>query len=211
HRLVWNLQYPGFKSFPGILLWDMALEGPSAPPGRYQARLTAGGKTESRWFEIKPDPRLTDVSVADLRQRFDMALRIRDKTSVATAAVISIRALKQQVADRAKKADRGAVRTAAAALRATLSDIEGAIYEVDNRTVEDAKNHPLKLVNKLGYLQKVVESAEAKPTDQAQTVFDLLSAQLTEQLDRLARVSRTEVVKFNSLIRRNGLEPVQVE
>ena len=46
--------------------------------------------------------RLTPVPLAraDLREQFDLAIQIRDKVSEANNAVIQIRALKTQIADR---------------------------------------------------------------------------------------------------------------
>ena len=180
-----------------------------AVPGRYRVRLTADGETQTREFEIRPDPRLREVNPADLSQRFELALRIRDEVSKATGAVVGIRALQREVQDRMKQTDRRDLRAAGTALLAQLSGVEGEIYQVENRTVEDSKNHPMKLVNQIGYLLSVVESAEARPTDQTRAVFDLLSSRLAAQLRRLDQVYRIELVRLNDLLRRNRLQPVE--
>ncbi len=44
NRFEWNLRYKGATTFEGMIIWSAEPEhGPKAPPGRYQARVTAGG------------------------------------------------------------------------------------------------------------------------------------------------------------------------
>src|SRR6185369_33936 len=54
--------------------------GPLAPPGIYQARLTANGVTRTETFEVRIDPRYArdGVTVADLTEQTRLALRVRD-------------------------------------------------------------------------------------------------------------------------------------
>jgi hypothetical protein len=54
----------------------------------------------------------------------------------------------------------------------------------------------------------VVASAEAKPTRQSYEVFELLSAQLKVQLDRLAPLLGARLDAINAELRRLGLEPL---
>ncbi|MFY9574158.1 MAG: glycosyl hydrolase [Blastocatellia bacterium] len=59
NRFTWNLRYPGATVFDGMILWSARAEdGPVAPPGNYQVRLTANGKTHNQSLTIKRDPRL---------------------------------------------------------------------------------------------------------------------------------------------------------
>ena len=72
----------------------------SAAPGTYQVRMTADGRTQTQPMRVRRNPLFKDVSDADLQAQFDLAIQIRDKTSEANNAVIQIRDLKAQVADR---------------------------------------------------------------------------------------------------------------
>ena len=53
-------------------------------------------------MRVRRNPLFTDVTDADLQAQFDLAIQIRDKTSEANNAVIHIRDIKAQVAERLK-------------------------------------------------------------------------------------------------------------
>ena len=101
NRFVWSMRYAGPTTFPKMILWAASPRGPKAPPGRYQVRLTVGGDAQTQPFGIVRNPVLTTVSDADLLEQFKLAAQIKDRVSQANEAVIKIRSLKEQVADRA--------------------------------------------------------------------------------------------------------------
>jgi photosystem II stability/assembly factor-like uncharacterized protein len=76
NRFVWDLRHPG----P-----DGAGAGPLAVPGRYQVKLSAGSWSQTRWLEVKMDPRVAadGVTLADLQQQLDISLKVRDAISEA--------------------------------------------------------------------------------------------------------------------------------
>ena len=102
HACTWNLRYPDAVSFPGMILWGGGTAGPAAAPGTYTVRLTADGRRR-RSRSSSSATRCTDVTDADLKAQFDLAIKIRDKVSEANQAVIDIRNMKTQVADRLSK------------------------------------------------------------------------------------------------------------
>ncbi len=54
--------------------------------------------------------------------------------------------------------------------------MEGEIYQYRNRSSQDPLNYPIRLNNKLAALQGIVESGDARPTDQSYAVFKDLSS-----------------------------------
>ena len=81
-----------------MVMWAAGTRGPLAPPGTYQVRVTADGQTETQSFAIKREPRLLkDVTDQDLREEFDLAMNIRNKTSQANEAVLLVRGIKAQI------------------------------------------------------------------------------------------------------------------
>ena len=67
-------------------------------------RVTADGETGTQPFAIKREPRLLkDVTDQDLQEQFDLAMKVRDKTSQANEAVLLIRGIKEQITDRKTK------------------------------------------------------------------------------------------------------------
>ncbi len=207
----WNMRYPGYTDFEGRIFWAAGNFGPAAVPGRYQVRLTADSVSQSREFEIKLDPRLESVTVADLRARFDLALQIRDRVSEANEAVIKIRAIKGDVDDRLEQTETRRIHDQGELVKQGLSDVEQEIYQVKNQSNQDPLNFPIKLNNKLAALLGVVESGEDRPTDQSHTVYRHLSDLLQVELDRMELIIRTDLQRLNELLREENMEPIQTE
>jgi photosystem II stability/assembly factor-like uncharacterized protein len=208
NRFVWDLRYPGFTTFPGMILWSAGNNGPVAVPGRYQVRLTVDGLSQTQPFEVKIDPRLKDVTVADLQKRFDLAIQLRDRVSQANEAVIAIRSIKSQVDERIRTANRPVITGAGETLKQAISAIEGELYQVRNRSNQDPLNYPIKLNNKIAALIGTVESAEAAPTAQSHDVFRDLATRLDAELRKLNDVYGSGLEAFNRLLRQNGLPPI---
>jgi hypothetical protein len=212
HTFTWDLRYPGYTEFEGRIFWAAGNRGPVAVPGRYQVRLSTGDVVLTEDFAVTVDPRLADqVTQEQLQERFDLALRIRDRVSEANEAVIRIRELKAAIADRLEETDARRIERQAQRVTERLSAVEEEIYQVRNQSSQDPLNFPIKLNNKLAALIGVVESAEAPPTDQSYEVFEHLSGRLQEQLDRLDETVETELARLNEMLTEAGLEAVEVE
>jgi len=93
-------------------------------------------------------------------------------------------------------------------LESQLSAAEEEIYQVRNRSGQDPLNYPIKLNNQIAGLAGVVSSAEAKPTKQSYEVFELLSAQLKVQLDRMQAALGAPLTAVNAELARLGLPPI---
>jgi hypothetical protein len=174
--------------------------------------MTVGEDQQTHDFEVRMDPRVTgQVTVAQLQERFDLALRIRDRVSDANEAVLWIRDIKKALEDRQEATEDQRLEQRAQAVADALSTVEEAIYQVRNESSQDPLNFPIKLNNKLAALIGVVESADAPPTDQSYAVFDDLSAQLQRQLDRLEEIVGVDLAQLNAQLTEAGLEAVEVE
>ncbi|MGE5199125.1 MAG: hypothetical protein ACM3H9_05765, partial [Rhodospirillaceae bacterium] len=216
NRFVWDMRYAGAKDFPNMILWAGSTRGPIAPPGTYQVRLTASGETQLQSFTIARNPNTPVVTDADMAEQFALALQIRDKVTQADEAVIRIRSVKDQLADRLKppaagRDDKKPSKAAllGEALTTKLTAIEGEIYQYRNRSSQDPLNYPIKLNNKLAALQGVVEAGDGKPTRQSYEVFKELSSRLDAELAKLDAVLKSDLPPFNAEIAKKRLEPVK--
>ena len=208
NRFTWDLRYPGAHVFEGMILWSARPEsGPLAVPGRYQARLTANGVTLTKSFEVVKDPRLTNVSHADLEEQFKLAIEIRDKVSEANDAVSKIRELKKQLKERSAEGKDNNINAAAERLTARLSQVEEEIYQVRNRSTQDTLNFQIKLNNLIAALGRTVTTGDNKPTDQDYVVFKELNERLASEQKKLAE-ALVPLPEFNKLVEAKGLKPV---
>ncbi len=208
---TWDLRYAPATRFPKMILWGATTNGPLALPGTYQVRLTVDGKTTTRPVTVRRNPLITDVTLADLREQFDLAIQIRDKVSEANEAVIKIRDLKAQTADRLTKSQDAALKAAADSFSKHVSSVEEAIYQVRNQSGQDPLNFPIKINNRLATLLQTVTTGEGKPIGAARPIFTDLSGELKVETDRLAKVLADDLTKLNAELKRLGLEPVSLQ
>jgi photosystem II stability/assembly factor-like uncharacterized protein len=207
NRVTWNLAYPGATTFPGMVLWGATTNGPAALPGAYQVRLTVDGKSLTQPLAIKRHP-LREATDADLQEQFTLALRIRDKVTEANNAVIRIRSIKREVAERTGKSTDAALKAAADRLTGNLSAVEEEIYQVRNQSGQDPLNFPIKINNRLASLLRVVNTGDGKPIANAEPIFKDLSVELKVQTDRLQQVLSSDLPPFNAESQRLGLGTV---
>lgn len=210
HRFRWDMRHPGPRDFPGLIFWGANTQGPLVPPGRYQARLSAHGRTLTVGFEIVKDPRLTDVTQADFEEQFRMATEITQRVDDAHRAVLQVRGVRDQVADRLARSRDAALAQEAARFRAAIGGVEEEIYQVRMQARQDPLNYPIKLNNQIAALRGIVESADSRPTDQAREALDFLTGELNTQLNRLQVLFTEDLNRLNDRLRRLGLEPIVV-
>jgi len=192
-----------------MILWGGGVTGPAAAPGTYTVKLTANGKTQTQTFVVKRNHLFRDVTDADLQAQFDLAIQIRDSTSEANDAVIRIRDLKAQVADRLSKSNGDArLKSASEALSEDLSSVEEAIYQVKNQSGQDPLNFPIKINNRLASLLSVVNTGDGRPIGNALPIFNSLKADLKVQTDKLKTTDK-QIAAFNAEAKRLGLEPIK--
>jgi photosystem II stability/assembly factor-like uncharacterized protein len=103
HRFTWDLRCAG------PWLSERRPEGPNGPravPGRYLVKLTAGSYTSTQPLEVMEDPRVVKagVTLADLKEQFEMNLRVRDMVSEVNQAVARVKAAQKELKDSDKLA-----------------------------------------------------------------------------------------------------------
>ena len=210
NRFEWDMRYPGATTFEGLIIWSgRPQRGPKAPPGRYRFRVTTATEAAETEIEIARDPRLEGVTDADLQEQFDLASRIRDKTSAANEAVIAIRNVRSQLEEGLEASSNDGLRDVADAFMTKLGAIEEALYQVRNQSGQDPLNFPIKLNNRLASLRRSVENGDARPTDAAYEVFSELSGELDGHLARLEGVMGNDLEALNEQLRRAGVEGVE--
>src|SRR5262249_24661151 len=124
------------RPLQGMVLWGGTTNGPMALRGTYQARLTVDGQTFTQPIVVKKHPQST-VSDEDLRAQFELAGRIRDKVNEANAAIVQIRRLKQQLADRVQKSNSADVKAIAEQFTNAMSAVEEDGYQRRNHSNQD--------------------------------------------------------------------------
>ncbi len=206
NRFVWDLRHEDAKSIPNLILWAGSVRGPKAAPGRYRARFSAGKVSFETEFEIRKDPRLTDVTQQDLENQEQFLLQICDKLTEIHESILKIRTVRAQVEAWGKRDP--SLENPARELAAKLTAVEEELYQTKNRSSQDPLNYPIKLNNKLAALASVAGSAEARPTAQSQQVYEDLATRANAQLRTLGDLLKKDLEAFNRLVREKNLPAV---
>jgi len=192
-----------------MILWGGNTNGPQAAPGRYTVRLVVDGKTLTQPLVVKRHP-FHEATDADLVAQTTLGLQLRDKVSEANGAVVQIRDVKRQVADRLAKSPDAQLKSAGDKLTGNLGQVEEDLYQVRNQSGQDPLNFPIKVNNRLASLLGVVSNNDGRPIASAYPIFTDLKAELKVQTDRLQRVLITDLPLFNTEAKRLGLDPIVV-
>jgi len=212
HRIVWDLRYPGPVTFPGIVLrYAEPGQGPVAPPGEYSVRLTANGQTQKQKFRVIRNPKLAGVTDSDLQEQFRLAIQLRDETTHAHRIVIAARSLREQIARKIAAATDTNLKRLAGNISSKLDEIESDIYQVRNRSPRDTLNYPIRLNNQLAVLQRLVDTGDAKPTDQDYAVLRELTSRLDEIRARMEAVLQGDLPELNRRLVELGIQGVSVK
>jgi len=89
-----------------------------------------------------------------------------------------------------------------------LGRVEGELYQVRNQSSQDPLNYPIKLNNRISALAGVVASADARPTDQAYSVFNVLAMKQDVQILTMQSALRELLPQVNAVLAGEGLEKI---
>ncbi|HYL64624.1 MAG TPA: glycosyl hydrolase [Candidatus Methylomirabilis sp.] len=205
---VWDLRYELPAKVPGLIYDAGEPIGPLALPGKYQARLTVAGKSQTAQFEVKMDPRV-QTSPEDLRKQFDLMVKLRDRQDEMNKAVIAIRDLTSQLQSLEKRigtADSAKPLVSSSTdLRKKIRAIEEELVQVNSKASEDQANYPTMLNSKLSALQNLVDSADTAPTAAEAAVFAELDQRLDAQLSKWRDVLAKDLPSLNAAMQKNNV------
>ncbi|MEK9499382.1 WD40/YVTN/BNR-like repeat-containing protein [Gaopeijia maritima] len=169
----------GLSTEPGLhrMVWDMSVaidggRGPMALPGTYEVRLTSDAGTQAHSAELLMDPRVAadGVTMADLREQYDLILEVNATVQRATDVARRVNA----GVDKAT----GEALTAFEALQDRMQDEEVGSYP-----------KPM-LMNQLRYLSGMIGRADQKPGRDAYLRHEQLLVELAEIEEELERLER---------------------
>jgi len=212
NRIVWNMRYPGFKSFPGMVLYSSPNVGPKAVPGTYIARLTVEGQSVEQQFEIVKDPRVQNTP-EDYQMQFEFIVKVRDKINEAHQGILDIRQTKEDLKYLKNKIkdleDMDEIRNEADRIEMELSIIENNIHQTKNQSRQDPLNYGIKMNNHLTFLMADQQRGDFPPTDQAEEVRKEVSDKVDIELSKLNEIFEKDIQDLNNTISDLGLPMIK--
>ena len=214
NRFTWDLRDRGPKLMDEAVMSISRAGGAWVAPGTYRVRFTVGDWSDTKTFEVRKDPRRTDVTQADLAEGLRVTLEVRDALTETHDAVRTMRSVRAQLKDVVSRARQAGIEDelpeASQAIQDELTEIEEALIQVKNEASDDPINFPPKLDNQLAYLYDHVNDAYGRPTQGSYERLADLRAELTPYLEQLGRVLDEGLGRFNALLMSKGGAAVMV-
>jgi hypothetical protein len=144
-----------------------------------------------------------------MQAQYQFGKRVRDKATEANMAVIQIRRVKAQLAERQKKAaDDAALKAAGGTLVTNASVVEDSVYQVRNQSGQDPLNFPIRVNNRLATLLSMAERGDGRPTTNMPEIFGILNTELGRYTTRLTQIWATDLAAVNKELTRLHLAPL---
>jgi photosystem II stability/assembly factor-like uncharacterized protein len=209
NRFVWDMRYAGFLEFDGMILYSSPNRGPKAVPGTYRAILTVDDEASETTFEILPDPRM-ETTQEDYEAQLAFLLKVRDQVSEAHRAMRDISSIREDISyfkeKLAEKPAYKAILELCDQLNKDMSVIENNIHMTKNQSRQDPLNYGIRINNRLAFLMADQQRGDYRPTDQAEEVYQAVSAELEAELTALDNLLEEKLSEINAKGRGLGVQ-----
>jgi hypothetical protein len=213
NRFAWDLRGEDPEKIPGAFYSDEGPRGPIVAPGRYQVRLTVGGRSQTAPLEVVPDPRLKgQITDRDVNELGDLSKRTWTDINALHKAVNQIRGTRARL-DTIKKwsKDSSAAKVvidAANALDAKMAPIEARLLQVKMAASEDNLRYPNMLNEQYDTFAGTLDAEDFGPTESQRQVYEYLHGELAAELAKWRTVSDADLPAFHSLIHAHGVPSI---
>jgi hypothetical protein len=151
------------------------------------------------------------TSQADLIEQHELLLAVRDKVSAIHAAVLRLRAVREQAEGwRKRLGDHPAALAACDRLLADLDAVADTLYLPGDHKMTYGLIVRPRLNQALASVLPVIATADAKPTVQVRELVDFYFGQIDAQLATLEALLANGVAEVNRIIGETGLPPVGI-
>ncbi len=208
NKFNWNLRYSQAKRFDGMILWAADLSGPMAIPGEYRMEVNFNDTIHSRTFNIIKDPR-SGATEEDYLKYQDFASKVRDKITEAHEAIIEIRDIRSQLTNyKTRVTEDEALLKEINHIDSSMTVIEEALYQTKNKSVQDPLNYPIRLTNKLGFLNYIIGNGDFAIPDQAYGVRDEIENLIDLELEKYKKVKTEQIHVFNEMVKEKKIDAI---
>jgi len=211
NQFNWNMRYEDAKSFDGMILWWASMNGPKALPGAYEVHLTVDDMVQVADFQVLKDPRI-ETDSKGLQEQFDFLTEVRDLVSNAHNTIIEIRDVRSQLKNYTKRLTKDestqSLFDKAASIDSMMTVIENELYQTKNQSRQDPLNFPIKLTNKLGHLNSLVQGGDYPPTLQAIEVKNVLSKEINHQIELFETIKNEQLPIFNKMVKEAQIDAI---
>lgn len=212
NTLGWDLLHEGPEMVDNLVTMVIPnpAPGPQAVPGKYQVRITIGDWIQTQSFEVRPDPRWTNVTQDDYEAQLALGLEVRDLIHEAHQRIKNLRALREQINDiagRAEKAGHGTeFKEMTKEIDRQLTAVEDQLIQNKAEASQDNINYPRVFSNHIGRLYTVLIYDQHRPTGGMLERYEDLKKEYAGIVADYEEVMREAVPQFNELLAQEKVE-----
>jgi photosystem II stability/assembly factor-like uncharacterized protein len=211
HRFIWNLRYPDPRAVHTQSPYNYPIaaivgatplppQGPLVLPGKYEARLKAGGQVFREPLEVKMDPRVTAA-----RNELQSSLELQLKISVLLEKNFDgyqQTKVRARLAELMKRPKEDPIAAGAGALDAKVAALEGEATPI----LETPKTASFMAVNDtLTALMALVDGADFAPSEESFAAYRRICKGSNEALAAWQELKSKEVAALNVLLGKSNL------
>ena len=206
---TWNMSETGVKKFP-----DGTIRGPRVVPGIYAVRMTVGDWSQTQPLVVRADPRVS-LTPADYDAQLQLAREVERRLEELYGKLAAVRGARLQALDLATKVQRAAggadIGAAAKTMSARLLQIEGLMTQLEGIGGQDTYYYPGMLDSQLLDLYYEITGAERRLTQGTIERWADLQPIAADLFRRVDSTLKTEVDRFNALVRSKNIDPVLIK
>ena len=214
NTFVWNTLYNGPETPKDMIFWSASFDGAKAVPGEYKVVLEKNELSEEQNFTILPDPR-SEVSISQMKKQFDFINNVNKTVDMANMEIkntrIICKKLKDFIDNYSSVQKYSDLTNKAKSLSKSLNDVEKALYQTQNKSAQDPLNFPIRLTNKLGYLNSLVANSDFPPTNQDELVRIELTNKVNFCLSTYDKLISEDLENFNKAFAELNLDYLTIK
>ena len=214
NTFVWNTLYNGPETPKDMIFWSASFDGAKAVPGEYKVVLEKNQLSEEQDFTILPDPR-SEVSISQMKKQFDFINKVNKTVDRAHKAIKNIRIICKKLKDFVDNytdfQEYSDLMNKAKSLSKSLNDVEKVLYQTQNKSAQDPLNFPIRLTNKLGYLNSLVANSDFPPTNQDELVRIELTNKVNFYLSTYDKLVSEDLENFNKAFAELNLDYLTIK
>jgi len=205
NRLIWDMRYPGFTSFDGMVLYSSPNVGPKAIPGNYKVKMYYNDDIVNQDFTIVKDPRISNT-LDDYEEQFNFLIDVRNQVSRANQAIIDIREGRENLNFIKKQVNKNdQLLDLINEFDQKITVIENNIHMTKNRSRQDPLNYGIRINNRLAFLMADSQRGDYPPTDQSKGFFKEIKKELDTELINLNKLLLEYTETINRKIEENNI------
>ena len=206
NKLIWDMRYPGFVSFDGMVLYSSPNTGPKVVPGKYDVVLTYNDIEIKKEFEVIKDPRVNNTQ-EDYESQLNFLLKVRDEVSNANQTIIDIRKIKNDLEYiKNKVSGKRQIIDLINEFKGKLEVVENNIHMTKNQSRQDPLNFGIRINNRLAFLLADSQRGDYPPTNQAIQFFNQVKGELNYEISSFKKILNTYTLQLNNMIDDNGIK-----